>query len=93
MMGEDENAAEDMAETAAPTLEVNGDLATALTDGRQEGEEFTATVKFRVASVGEGGEATLEVLDAQPQDTGEPQDGAAAVDSFLAAGGGAPPAQ
>ncbi len=84
--GEVSDDAEESAETPeSPMLNVTGDLAAALTDGRQAGDEFTATVNFRVANVGEDGSATLEVVDATPQEPMGDQDGAQAVDSYLAA--------
>jgi hypothetical protein len=94
MMGDNETPDDTAQETAAPTLEVSGPLAAALTDGKQQGDEFSATVKFRVGELGEGGEASLEVLDAVPQDDGGgADDSGAAVDSYLAAKGAPPPAQ
>lgn len=93
MMGDNEDPADQTAD-AAPTLELSGDMATALTDGKQQGDEFTATVKFRVGEIGEGGEVSLEVLDAVPQDDGTgADDSGAAVDSYLKAQGAPPPAQ
>lgn len=82
MMGEGEEPDQD--DATAPTLELSGDMADALTDGKQPGDEFTASVKFRVADAGQG-QATLEVLDAVPQDDGAAdQSGGAALDSYLA---------
>lgn len=90
MMGDDETPTDQMAEET-PTLEVSGDMAAALMDGKQTGDEFTATVKFRVGEIGDG-TASLEVVDAVPQDAGAPDDSAAAIDSYLKTSGGTPPA-